>query len=323
MNTAQTLLIPFEEKSVANTDNLSVYAKSNHFTQNSNQNSPNICLSHKNVVPLHAERYSIANNNMNLDSQSWKEIDLNVDSLWIMGPRARGGKRENNYHGNFAPQIPNEMIQRYTNKGDVVLDMFMGSGTTLFECETLNRNYIGFDINEDIIQYVQNKMQGDCPIEYFINNCDICDTNKVQNTIVSNLKDFKKQSVDLIISHPPYLDIVKFTDKKEDLSQISDLSEFVDMFVKSVSNVWLSLKKKGTFVLVVGDAYKYSEVVPLGFHLMNAIQQNFKCLLKGIVVKDIVGNRGKIGTTGIHRYRALKFGYYIFKHEYVFVFQKK
>lgn len=260
---------------------------------------------------------------MSLNLSNWKNIDLNVDSLWMMGPRAKGGKRENNYHGNFAPQIPNEMIQRYTQEGDVVLDMFMGSGTTLFECETLKRNYIGFDINEEIIQYVQNKMQGECPITYTINNCDICNSEEVNKTIESNLEVLNKKSVDLIISHPPYLDIVKFTDKEEDMSQISDLSDFVEAFVKSVSNVWSSLKKKGTFVLVVGDAYKNSEVVPLGFHLMNAIQQNFKCLLKGIVIKDIVGNRGKIGTTGIHRYRALKFGYYIFKHEYIFVFTKK
>lgn len=39
-----------------------------------------------------------------------KELDINVDSLWIIGPRAKGGKHENVYHGNFAPQIPNQMI---------------------------------------------------------------------------------------------------------------------------------------------------------------------------------------------------------------------
>ncbi len=36
----------------------------------------------------------------------------------------------------------------------------------------------------------------------------------------------------------------------------------------------------------------------------------------------MVNNRGKIGTEAIHRYRALKYGYYIFKHEYIFVFKK-
>lgn len=68
---------------------------------------------------------------MKFDKSKWKELDINVDSLWIMGPRAKGGKHENVYHGNFAPQIPNQMIRRYTEEGGNVLEMFMGSGTTL------------------------------------------------------------------------------------------------------------------------------------------------------------------------------------------------
>ena len=79
---------------------------------------------------------------MKFDKSKWKELDINTDSLWIIGPRAKGGKHENVYHGNFVPQIPNQMIRRYADEGGVVLDMFMGSGTTLFESENLWRDYI-------------------------------------------------------------------------------------------------------------------------------------------------------------------------------------
>lgn len=252
----------------------------------------------------------------------WKEITLNTDSLWIIGPRAKGGKRENNYHGNFTPQIPNEMIQRYTAPGDVVVDMFMGSGTTLYECELLNRDYIGFDINEEMIEYVSGKMKGSEDIRYFIHNCNVLDSQSVKQNLDADLIQLNKKKTDLIISHPPYWDIIKFTNKEEDLSNIVELDNFISAFIISVKNVWDSLKKKGIFVLVMGDVYRNSEVVPLGFYLMNEIKKNFNCLLKGIVVKDMLNNRGKIGTEAIHRYRALKFGYYIFKHEYIFVFQK-
>lgn len=81
---------------------------------------------------------------MKFDREHWRELDINVDSLWLMGPRAKGGRHTNIYHGNFAPQIPNQMIRRYTEEGDTVMDLFMGSGTTLYECETLKRNYIVF-----------------------------------------------------------------------------------------------------------------------------------------------------------------------------------
>ena len=84
---------------------------------------------------------------MGNDSNSnWREVDLNVDSLWIIGERDKSGKHANVYHGNFIPQVPDQLIRRYTKEGDTVLELFSGGGTTLFECEKLKRNYIGFDI---------------------------------------------------------------------------------------------------------------------------------------------------------------------------------
>ena len=258
---------------------------------------------------------------MKIDKENWKEIDINVDSLWLIGPRAKGGKRENNYHGNFVPQVPDQMIRRYTSEGGIVLDMFMGSGTTLFEAETLGRKYIGFDINDEIIENVKLKMIGS-EAQYSIHNCDITDTPKVTYAISSDLIKFQDSGVDLIMSHPPYLDIVKFTDKKEDLSNISDINTFTESYIESVKNVWPILKRNQYFVLVIGDLWRKGEVIPLGFHLMDAIKKTVKCQLKGIVVKDMIGNRGKIGSEAIWKYRALKNDNFLFKHEYVFIYKK-
>ena len=61
--------------------------------------------------------------------EDWKTTDLNVDSLWLIDKRDSSGKHENNYHGNFIPQIPNQLIRRYTNHGDTVLELFTGSAS--------------------------------------------------------------------------------------------------------------------------------------------------------------------------------------------------
>lgn len=260
---------------------------------------------------------------MKFDKEHWKELDLNVDSLWIMGPRAKGGKHTNVYHGNYAPQIPNEMIRRYTEEGGIVLDMFTGSGTTLYECESLNRNFIGFDINEDIIEFVNQRMEGILPISYKLHNCNILDGEEVKKHLSQDLGEMKAKKLDLVMSHPPYWDIIKFTDKPYDLSNIANLDDFLDAFELSVKNVWEYIKKNGYFVLVAGDIYRDGAVIPLAFLMMERIRTNFKTWLKGIVIKDMVGNRAKLGTEAIWRYRALKYGNYLFKHEYVFVFRKK
>ena len=83
-----------------------------------------------------------------INMEDWKQSDINVDSLWLIPERAKGGKHKNVYHGNFIPQVPNQLIRRYTSPGDTVLELLSGSGTTLLESESLQRDYIGFDINE-------------------------------------------------------------------------------------------------------------------------------------------------------------------------------
>lgn len=260
---------------------------------------------------------------MHIDKDNWKETDINVDSLWVIGPRAKGGKHENVYHGNFVPQIPNQMIRRYTDEGDTVLEMFMGSGTTLFECESLNRNYIGFDINEEIINFVKKKMEGVKNIHFHIHNCNICDTNTINNFIHVDLKNIGKRTVDHIIIHPPYLDIIKFTDNPEDLSNLTNVNIFIEKFIKGVSNCWSWLKVGKYISLIIGDIYRNGEVIPLGFYLMYAIKKHFSTKLKGIIIKDMVGNRGKLGNESLWRYRTLQSDTFLFKHEYLFVFKKE
>lgn len=259
---------------------------------------------------------------MKIDKNNWKTVDINIDSLWLIGPRAKGGKRENNYHGNFVPQIPDNLIRRYTEHGDIILEPFMGSGTTLYECERLKRNYIGFDINQDIIDYVKNKMTGVNSINYFIFNSDVTDSSSFDFYVKRTLKEIGKQKVDFILSHPPYWDIIKFTDREEDLSNTKNLDTFIAQFVSSMKNAINYLKAGKHFAVVVGDIYRNGEVVPLGFYLMYALKKNIKCKLKGIVIKDIVGNRGKVGLEALWKYRTLKSDTFLFKHEYIFVFKK-
>lgn len=259
-----------------------------------------------------------------LDLKNWQELEINTDSLWIINQRDKSGKHKNVYHGNFIPQIPNQLINRYTKKDDVIFEPFMGSGTTLFECEKLNRKYIGFDINPLMLDYVNKSMENSgFDDKFYINYCNSLDSVLVDENISNANQKISSKSVQFVLMHPPYMDIVKFTDNENDMSKIDNINEFVKKFKIICENSLKHLDKDRYFAVVIGDVYKNSEVLPLGFYCMDMIKRNFKVKLKGTIVKNIEGNRGKLGSGGIWRYRALNSDYYIFKHEYIFVFKKE
>ncbi|MRI64578.1 DNA adenine methylase [Ornithobacterium rhinotracheale] len=258
-----------------------------------------------------------------LDINDWKELDIDVNSLWIIDERDKSGKHKNIYHGNFIPQIPNQLIRRFTKENELVIDVFLGSGTSLYECENLNRKFIGLDINQKMIDYVNSQMITSSFKNFAIHNCDVTNQVQTKRKIEESLYVLKEKNAKLMLFHPPYMDVVKFTDSPNDLSKISNLKMFVNAFIKVCNNTLPYLSKDRYFAVVIGDVYKNREVIPISFYLMDAIKRKFDVKLKGIIVKNIEGNKGKLGKNGIWTYRAMKSDYYIFKHEYIFVFKKE
>jgi hypothetical protein len=259
-----------------------------------------------------------------LDLENWRASNINTDSLWLIAERDKSGKHNNFYHGNFIPQIPNQLIRRYTKKDDVVFEPFMGSGTTLFECERLERKYIGLDINPEMIRYVENNVdQLFSDGRYFVASCDSTNETEVTAAVEAGLHRVTSGSAQFVLMHPPYMDIVKFTEDGNDLSRICDINQFIQKFKLVCENSLTYLDKDRNFAIVIGEVYKNSEVLPLGFYCMDMIKRSFRVKLKGIIVKNIEGNRGKIGQNNIWKIRALRSDYFIFKHEYIFLFKKE
>ena len=56
----------------------------------------------------------------------------------------------------FPLELPKLCLQHFSKEGDLVLDPFMGSGTTARACKEMNRNWIGFEINKSYIETNKN-----------------------------------------------------------------------------------------------------------------------------------------------------------------------
>ena len=252
--------------------------------------------------------------------QNWKHYeDLYTDSLWIINKRDNSGAHSGHYHGNFIPQIPYQLLSRYTKAGDWVLDPFMGSGTTLIEAQRLGRNAIGIELQSSVAEEAKNRIDSETKKD--VTTKVIVGDSKTINIPVT-LNKLGIKSVQFVIMHPPYWDIVKFSDNKDDLSNCKSLDDFLSDFGKVIDNTTDVLDNDRYCAVVIGDKYANSQIVPLGVHCTNLfLGKGF--ILKAIIIKNFEETKGKSNQHAIWRYRALNSDFYIFKHEYILLFKKK
>lgn len=207
-----------------------------------------------------------------IDLANWKELtDIWTDSLWIIQKRDNSGAHSGHYHGNFVPQIPRQLLARYTKAGDFVLDPFAGSGTTLIEAQRMNRNSIGIELQPQValeaIKRIHSEQKEGIIADTFVDDSRTFDINRIKTT-------YYIDKVQFIIYHPPYWDIIKFSEDKNDLSNSSTLEIFLDNFKKVVHNTEQLLEKGRYCAVVIGDKYANGQIIPLGFYCMQVCNKS-------------------------------------------------
>ena len=85
-----------------------------------------------------------------LTKEEWKE--------YFYGHWHFGGARQVEHEAMFPEELPKRLIKMYTFVGDTVLDPFLGSGTTVKAALNLNRNAIGYEINEKFLEVIKEKL---------------------------------------------------------------------------------------------------------------------------------------------------------------------
>lgn len=211
------------------------------------------------------------------------------------------------YRGNFAPEIARNMILRYTNEGDLILDPMCGSGTTLIESKLLNRNAIGVDINPKAVILSKNRIDFDCK------------TSSNIKTYIGNARELNKisnDSVDFILTHPPYANIISYSEEEGDLSKLTvkRFVEEVDLIAKEFNRV---LKQDHYCAVLIGDTRKSKHQIPLAYMLMQKFLDN------GFVLKeDIIKVQWNCQMTGYWQGRSIKENFYLIMHEHLFIFRK-
>jgi hypothetical protein len=260
-----------------------------------------------------------------IDLHRWRDYpDIITDSLWLFPARDKTGPHVGDYWGNFVPQIPNQIIRRFTKRGEVVVDLFAGMGTTLIECRHLGRHGIGVELIPGVAGQATARIGMAANSDGVTTVMLVGDSRLAATTALvrDQLAGLGRTHADCLILHPPYHDIIRFGDDAANLSNQPTVDAFLHEFACVVDQAMTLLAPGRFLAMVVGDAYADREWLPLGFLCMEVCRQR-GLLLKGVNVKDIQGNEKGKGRSGpLWRYRALSQGFYVFKHEYIFVFRK-
>jgi len=231
--------------------------------------------------------------------------------MWSFPKRGNWATHDAKWRGNWSPYIPRNIILRYSSEGNLLLDQFAGGGTTLVEAKLLNRNIIGIDVNDVALNRCREKV--DFEHDSIVGNVSI------HKGDARNLDFISDESIDLICTHPPYANIIKYS---EGMDIPSDLSNYgVKQFLvemKNVASESYRVLKKGKFcAILMGDTRQKGHIVPMGFEVMKIFETvGFKT--KEIIIKE----QHNCKATGFWKTNSVKYNFLLIAHEYLFIFRK-
>ena len=233
-----------------------------------------------------------------------------ITTVWSFPERGNWATHNPRYRGNFAPQIPRNVILRYSKEGDIVLDPMVGSGTTLIETKLLKRRGIGLDINPDAVKITEENLKFKTANKY---------KQKVKVGDIRDLSEIKDESIDLIVTHPPYLNIIKYSNGKldGDLSNITDIKKFCNELEKGIKEFYRVLKEDKYCAILIGDTRKGRHYVPLSYFVMERFLNN------GFALKeDVIKVQHNCKSTPYWQNQTDRFNFLMIMHEHLFIFRK-
>ena len=222
-----------------------------------------------------------------------KFLQIESTTLWDFPTQNYGdiSHGDNKFNGVTPAFIIWNLIQRYTKKGDMVVDPMCGSGTTIDVCKEEGRQVIGYDLaprRKDIIKNDARKI----PLE--------------------------DNSVDFVFIDSPYSDNIKYSDDHRCIGKIScEKEEFFTALEAVAKEIYRILKPTKVMAWLIGDQCKKKKFIPVGFRL-------YEILTRFLEPIDLVciSRHNQTSNTPIWHERAKRFNFYLRGFKYLLIMKK-
>ena len=236
-------------------------------------------------------------------------FEMEMTTHWSFPKRGDWATHDAKWRGNWSPYIPRNLLLRYSQAGDLVLDQFAGGGTTLVEAKLLNRNIIGVDVNDIALNRCREKID----FEHDGANGKVY----LYKGDARKLDFIPNEKIDFICTHPPYADIIKYSDDLDNDLSRCNVKDFLAEMEKVAAESYRVLKSNKFCAILMGDTRKKGCMIPMSFEVMKVFQKA-GFTLKEIIIKEQHNCRA----TGYWKTNSVKYNFLLIAHGYLFVFRK-
>lgn len=222
-------------------------------------------------------------------------VSPQVTTLWDYPSQHYGDDEQGdkNYRGATPSYVIWNVVHRFTEPGDLVVDPFCGSGTTLDVCKDLDRKALGFDV---------------APARADVQNGD------------ARSLPLKAASVDLVFMDPPYADNLDYSDDARCLGKLKANGQWQRAMRLAVKEAARVLRDDHVLAMFVCDVLRKGKAFhPLGFELFAIARE------EGLVPVDMVAvvRHNRTLEQGNYRKAADEQGFFLRGFNYLLLFRKR
>ncbi|MBN1571766.1 MAG: site-specific DNA-methyltransferase [Deltaproteobacteria bacterium] len=243
-----------------------------------------------------------------LSAKEWLKSQLGV---WQFYYEKRDIRDKSIHPATFPIALARKVIELFTHEGELVVDPFVGSGTTLVAANDLNRNAVGFDLQENYIQLSAERIQSN------VNMFNHANQIAVQDDARNIPLYFEEKSVSLICTSPPYANLLnrkrknksRRDRKNEQLGKVEQYSQDerdlgileLEEYAKAMGDIYEGLlpllRPKAHCVINVPDMWWENKRITIHVSLIEELRKR-GYELRNIIIWDRTNIVNQIGIFG-------------------------
>jgi DNA modification methylase len=250
-----------------------------------------------NDVPPETQSVHPRNLLNDLTAKEWIPETISVWNQKGLGSNHADAEIEKQHPAPFSFTDVSRLIRFFTKTGNIVLDPFVGVGSTLKACAIEGRIGIGIELNPRYAELAKIRLEKEVR--------DMFSTALEQKILIGDarklVKKIEENSVDFVVTSPPYWNILhkkdhkakqereaknldtRYSDDEKDLGNIHNYEKFIAELSNIFADCAVALKPKKHMSIIVSDFREKSKYVMFHADLANQLQK-YNLELRGITI---------------------------------------